>query len=175
VNLSAGELRVWGKGAKERVALIGQAARQILALYLETARPLLAARHRGSAPAALFLNRWGERLSNRGVQLILDQMAQAAGLDKRVTPHMLRHSFATHLLDGGADLRVVQELLGHADLAATQIYTHVSQRAVRKAYLRAHPLARQDARKLEEGASSTDAFAGHNLDWADDEEADDES
>ena len=170
VNLSVGELRVWGKGAKERVALMGQAARRVLESYIEAGRPQLAARHKGRASSALFLNRWGARLSNRGVQLMLDQVARAAGLDKRVTPHMLRHSFATHLLDGGADLRVVQELLGHADLAATQIYTHVSQRAARKAYMRAHPLAREDAMHLDEGGIRTESSDARNTDWSNEEE-----
>lgn len=147
VNMRAGELRVWGKGAKERVALIGQSACSALSAYVQTARPQFVAQHKGTAPPALFLNRWGTRLSARSVQSMLDHMARAAGLGKRVTPHMLRHTFATHLLDGGADLRVVQELLGHANLTATQIYTHVSQRAARKAYLRAHPRARDDPRQ----------------------------
>jgi integrase/recombinase XerC len=170
VNLSAGELRVWGKGAKERVALMGQAARRVLQSYIEASRPHLAARHKGRATSALFLNRWGNRLSNRGVQLILDQAALAAGLSKQVTPHILRHSFATHLLDGGADLRVVQELLGHADLAATQIYTHVSQRAVRKAYLRAHPLAVEDAKRLDEGDARGETLDARSMEWSNDDE-----
>lgn len=144
VNLEAGELRVWGKGAKERIALIGEAAKRTLRQYLQTARPELAARSKGPAPAALFLNHRGGRLSARSVQTMLDDMARVAGLDKRVTPHMIRHSFATHLLENGADLRVVQELLGHATLSATQIYTHVSQRGTREVYLKAHPRADQD-------------------------------
>ena len=175
VNLTIGELRVWGKGAKERVALIGQAARQALVGYIDTGRPQLAARHKGRATSALFLNRWGQRLSNRGVQLVLDQVARAAGLEKRVTPHILRHSFATHLLDGGADLRVVQELLGHADLAATQIYTHVSQSAARKAYLSAHPLAREEAMHLDDGGVRTESSDAQNTNRSnEDEEAIDE-
>lgn len=173
MNLTAGELRVWGKGAKERVALLGGAARRTLQSYLGESRTQLAARHKGTAPPALFLNCWGGRLSARSVQTILDRMARSAGLDKRVTPHMLRHSFATHLLDGGADLRVVQELLGHAGLAATQIYTHVSQRGTRKVYLRAHPRAREEEREWDEGTaweqfSALNDTAGHGEESDDD-------
>jgi site-specific recombinase XerD len=135
-----GELRVLGKGNKERVALLGQPARRALAAYLEAGRPQLG---KPTAARALFLNRFGGRLTARSVQTLLRQYTLRAGLDKRVTPHVLRHTFATHLLDGGADLRVVQELLGHAQLGTTQIYTHVSRSQVRAVYLKAHPLARE--------------------------------
>ena len=91
----------------------------------------------------MFVNRYGERLIERRVQKILDGYANAISIGKRVHPHMLRHTFATHLLDGGADLRVVQELLGHANLSSTQIYTHVSKSQARKVYLAAHPLAKE--------------------------------
>lgn len=142
VNLAAGEIRVWGKGAKERVAFLGRMAQTVLARYLQDARPQLAAsRTRGRPSSALFLNQRGERLSARSVQGILQELARAAGIDKKVTPHVLRHSFATHLLEGGADLRAVQEMLGHANLYTTQIYTHVSQRHMRRVYLQAHPRA----------------------------------
>ncbi len=134
-----GELRVLGKGSKERIALLGRPARRWLVSYVREARPcLLARKARGEA---LFVNRWGSRLSVRSVQSLLQHYALRAGLEVRVTPHVLRHTFATHLLDGGADLRVVQELLGHAQLSTTQIYTHVSRSHVRSVYLRAHPRA----------------------------------
>ena len=93
---------------------------------------------------ALFVNRYGERLIERRVQRILEKYANLAGIGGRVYPHILRHTFATHLLDGGADLRVVQELLGHANLSSTQIYTHVTKSQARKVYLSAHPMAQKD-------------------------------
>jgi integrase/recombinase XerC len=144
VNLNANEIRVWGKGSKERVVLIGAPAHQALTDYLERGRPKLLA---GKKSDALFVNRYGSRLPARRVQKILDKYARSIG--KKVHPHMLRHTFATHLLDGGADLKVVQELLGHADLSSTQIYTHVTQGRARKIYLSAHPLARKAAQKDE--------------------------
>jgi len=133
------ELLVWGKGAKERIALLGQPAASALQAYIEGGRPQLV---RNTATDALFLNRSGGRLTTRSVMSLLKKYSQLAGLQKRVTPHTLRHSFATHLLDGGADLRSVQELLGHALLATTQVYTHISQNRAREVYLRSHPLAR---------------------------------
>lgn len=139
VNLHTNEIRVWGKGAKERVVLIGVPAHQALTDYLEQGRPELLGKKRSNA---LFVNRYGGRLLARRVQKILDKYARNIG--KKVHPHMLRHTFATHLLDGGADLKVVQELLGHVDLSSTQIYTHVTQSRARKIYLSAHPLARKE-------------------------------
>lgn len=129
VDLRARVLRVRGKGSKERLVLMGEPAALALRRYLRQGRPRLA---RG-AQAALFLNRDGERLSQRSVQLLVHKYARAAGLDKDVFPHLLRHTFATHMLEGGADLRVVQELLGHASVASTQIYTHVTEQAKRRA------------------------------------------
>jgi len=141
LDLVQGELRVWGKGAKERVALLGEPACRALKRYIQDGRPKLIKENRPTN--ALFLNRFGGRLSTRSVSDILDKCTKLAGLERRVTPHIIRHTFATHLLDGGADLRTVQELLGHADLTSTQIYTHVSQSRVREVYRKAHPRARE--------------------------------
>ena len=140
VNLETGEVRVWGKGAKERIVLIGKPAAQALSTYISEGRPRLTGK---KATSALLLNRYGERIIARQVEKILEKHAGIAGIGKRVHPHLLRHTFATHLLDGGADLRVVQELLGHADLSSTQIYTHVTKSKARKVYLSAHPMARE--------------------------------
>jgi integrase/recombinase XerC len=138
VDWRRNELLVWGKGAKERIALFGEPASGSMQTYLEIARPQLAGKQSADA---LFLNRWGGRLTTRSVMSALKKYRQMIGQEKRVTPHTLRHSFATHLLDGGADLRYVQELLGHARLSTTQIYTHISQNRAREVYLRSHPLA----------------------------------
>ncbi|MDH5696428.1 MAG: tyrosine recombinase, partial [Dehalococcoidia bacterium] len=140
INFDTNEIRVWGKGSKERMVLMGKPAAEALTNYLSQGRPKLLGEKRSSA---LFLNRYGQRLIERRVQRILQQYAKRAGLEKRVHPHMLRHTFATHLLNGGADLRVVQELLGHARLSSTQIYTHVTKGQARKVYLSAHPMARE--------------------------------
>lgn len=141
VNIEAREIRVWGKGTKERMVLIGKPAASALDIYLREGRRQLLG---NSRTEALFINRYGKRLSGRSLQKAISRYALAAGLDKRVFPHMVRHSFATHLLDGGADLRVVQELLGHANLSTTQIYTHVTQSQARKVYLAAHPRAKKE-------------------------------
>ena len=140
VDLARGQVRVWGKGGKERLALLGQPAVRALKTYLRDGRPKLL---KGKSSQALFVNqRGGGRLTTRAVGMLLTQYAKRAGVQGRVHPHLLRHTFATHLLDGGADLRVVQELLGHADLATTQIYTHVTQARAREVYRKAHPRAR---------------------------------
>ncbi|MSQ24944.1 MAG: tyrosine recombinase XerC [Dehalococcoidia bacterium] len=151
INLGERQVRVWGKGSKERDVLMGGPAAHALERYLRDARPLLAgARLRVQA---LFLNRYGKRLSQRSLQFIVKDCAARAGLDpERVHTHTLRHSFATHLLDGGADLRVVQELLGHSSPSTTQLYTHITQAQSRKVYLHAHPLA-QVAAQEEEGTA----------------------
>jgi tyrosine recombinase XerC len=140
INLDTNEIRVWGKGSKERVVLMGKPAATALASYLSQGRPQLLGKKKSYA---LFLNRDGGRLTERSIQRILGKYTRVAGIKKRVHPHLLRHTFATHLLDGGADLRVVQELLGHASLVSTQIYTHVTQSRARKVYLSAHPLAQE--------------------------------
>ncbi len=138
VNLDTREIRVYGKGARERMVLMGKPAEAALLIYISQARPSLLA---GKRNRALFVARGGRRLVERRVQRILRRYSLTAGIKRRVYPHMLRHTFATHLLDGGADLRVVQQLLGHADLSTTQIYTHVTRRQARKVYLSAHPMA----------------------------------
>ena len=143
VELRRGEIRVMGKGRKERVGLLGRPARASLAAYLEDGRPALLAQRREGAeePTEIFLNHRGAPLGVRGLRYRLDRLCRRAGLPEGVSPHTLRHSFATHLLDGGADLRVVQELLGHESLATTQVYTHVSPSRLRAAYRGAHPRA----------------------------------
>lgn len=138
INASGGEVRVRGKGAKERMVLSGEPAMRALNTYLEQGRKALLGGKRNNA---VFVNKFGNRLGTRRVQKILARYAAAANINKPVHPHLLRHTFATHLLDGGADLRVVQELLGHAQLSSTQVYTHVSQSQAKKIYQSAHPLA----------------------------------
>ena len=150
LNLDTREIRVWGKGAKERVVLMGKPAAEALTTYISQGRPKLLGKKRSSA---LLVNRYGGRLNERRIQIILGKYARLAGIDKKVHPHLLRHTFATHLLDGGADLRVVQELLGHADLSSTQIYTHVTKSQAKKVYLSAHPMAREP--KDDEGGGSS--------------------
>jgi site-specific recombinase XerD len=145
LDLRRGEIRVMGKGRKERIGLLGRPARAALEAYLDAGRPVLLARQPGRGiddPDVLFLNHLGEPLGVRGLRYRIDRLCRAAGLPQGVSPHTLRHSFATHLLDGGADLRVVQELLGHESLATTQIYTHVSPARLKAAYSAAHPRAR---------------------------------
>jgi integrase/recombinase XerD len=156
VDLGRGEVRVIGKGRKERVSLLGRMARRALRLYLEEARPLLAARNPEPDPGVVFLNAHGEPLGVRGLRYRLDRLRVAAGLPAGFSPHTLRHSFATHLLDGGADLRIVQELLGHESLATTQVYTHVSPGRLRAAYTASHPRARagHGPRPTEGGAAA---------------------
>lgn len=148
VNLETREVRVIGKGSKERIVLMGEPAARALEVYIEEARDLIpkikpTSRTNRRKTRAVFVNSEGYPLTERSVQEILQKYADKAGIGKKVHPHMLRHTFATHLLDGGADLRVVQELLGHADLSTTQIYTHISKSQAKKVYLSAHPMARE--------------------------------
>ena len=141
VNLNTLEIRVVGKGSKERIVLMGEPAARALIAYLNDGRHRLLGDRKSNA---VFLNRYGGRLTERSVQSLLQEYSGIAGIEKRVHPHMLRHTFATHLLDGGADLRVVQELLGHASLSTTQVYTHVSKSQAKKVYLSAHPMAKEE-------------------------------
>ena len=141
IDLSSGVVKVRGKGKKERLAALGRPAVNALREYLDLRSSLgLGGRDRASA---LFLNQSGTRISARSFQRDLKNYLLTAGLPPDFTPHKLRHSFATHLLDAGADLRSVQELLGHENLSTTQIYTHVSAERLRKVYTEAHPLARR--------------------------------
>ena len=140
VDLERRLVRCTGKGGKERVVPIGRQSAESLRRYLARGRPFLDRRHR----AELFLNAKGGPLTRAGAFLILRRLAARAGLEpERIHPHLLRHSFATHMLEGGADLRSVQEMLGHADLATTELYTHVSDRRRRELYYQAHPHARR--------------------------------
>jgi integrase/recombinase XerD len=136
VTLDEGLVRVLGKGSKERLVPIGRRAIGAVAIYLRELRPKL---DRGGGKGILFLNARGTPLSRMGAWKILRHHVEQAGLKKHVTPHTLRHSFATHLLEGGADLRAVQEMLGHADISTTQIYTHVDREYLRSVHRQFHP------------------------------------
>jgi integrase/recombinase XerD len=149
IDLDARLVRCVGKGGKERVVPLGRAAAEALRRYLARGRPYL---DRRNGPE-LFLNARGGQLTRAGAFVILRRLAAKAGLEpERVHPHLLRHSFATHLLEGGADLRSVQEMLGHADLSTTELYTHVSDRRRRELYFSAHPHARRDVSSTSEAA-----------------------
>jgi integrase/recombinase XerD len=136
VNLDAGFVRVFGKGGKERVVPIGRVALSSLNTYLAKGRPLLLKKH---VSEYLFVARQGRPLSRQGFWKLLKKYAAQAGIRQSVSPHTLRHSFASHLLEGGADLRVVQIMLGHADIATTQIYTHVSTDRLKTIHQKYHP------------------------------------
>jgi len=140
VDMQAQEMKVWGKGSKERMVLLGRPAVKAVEHYVRMGRPALEQK----PILALFLNRYGGRLSRRSVEKIVKRYALEAAISPGVHTHTLRHTFATHMLEGGADLRVVQELLGHSSPATTQIYTHVTQSQARKVYLASHPRAKQE-------------------------------
>ncbi|MBK8469483.1 MAG: site-specific tyrosine recombinase XerD [Actinomycetales bacterium] len=140
VDLESGTVRLFGKGSKERLVPLGRYAREAVVAYLVRGRPTLAGRGRGTP--ALFLGQRGARLSRQTAWAQLQEAGVRAGLSAHISPHTLRHSFATHLLDGGADVRVVQELLGHASVTTTQIYTMVTVARLREVYAVAHPRAR---------------------------------
>lgn len=137
---SGGVVRLFGKGSKERIVPMGRYARDALDAWIVRGRPGMASAGKGTP--AVFVNARGGRLSRQSAWNAITAVAERAGLSGRVSPHTLRHSFATHLLDGGADVRVVQELLGHASVTTTQIYTHVSTQHLREVYAQAHPRAR---------------------------------
>jgi integrase/recombinase XerD len=136
LEMSEGLVRVIGKGSKERLVPIGRQVIGTVSVYLNTVRPAL---DRGRTEGRLLLNARGQPLSRVGIWCVVKQHAKRASSRKRVTPHTLRHTFATHLLEGGADLRAVQEMLGHADLSTTQIYTHVDREYLRKVHRQYHP------------------------------------
>lgn len=136
VDLSLGSLRVLGKGSKERIVPMGQAARDALSDYVEQSRPLLL---KGRSARAVFVSRRGNALTRQGCWKLVRQRARRAGIAKAISPHMLRHSFATHLLEGGADLRAVQAMLGHASIATTQIYTQVERSRLKQVHRQHFP------------------------------------
>ncbi len=138
LDMAAGLLRCLGKGGRERLVPVGDEALRVTGAYLRQARPRLL---KGRPSRYLFLNRRGQPLTRQTVWKLLKRYAKRAGIDRQVTPHTLRHSFATHLLENGADLRAVQEMLGHADIVTTQIYTHLTTRGLRAVYDRTHPRA----------------------------------
>lgn len=142
LDFATGEVKVSGKGGRERIVLLGECALEALACYVTGGRVrLLESTGPGSTEDALFVNRFGKRLNARSVNRVLKKYLDQCGLGKRITPHMLRHTFATHLLEGGADLRTVQELLGHKNLSSTQLYTHVNRERLKRVYERTHPRA----------------------------------
>jgi integrase/recombinase XerC len=143
MDLGAAEVRVLGKGSKERITLLGRAAVEAVELYLRSGRSQLLPRN-GKEENALFLNKSGSRLSVRSVRRILDRHFAEVSDEMKISPHVIRHTFATHMLENGADLRAIQELLGHSSVSTTQIYTHVSGERLRQVYELAHPRAKED-------------------------------
>jgi len=144
LNLEQNEIRVFGKGAKERIVLVSERAKSYLERYLQTARKLVASGFdvgdlREDSP--VFINNTGYRLNPKTIRNVINSVVEKISLPKKVTPHVFRHSFATHLIENGADLRVVQELLGHASISNTQIYTHISTKHLTETYNKAHPRA----------------------------------
>ena len=144
LNLENNEIRVFGKGSKERIILVTDRAKNYLERYIETARALVPKGF--SAPpedenSPVFINNTGYRLQTKTIRNVINDVVEKINLPKHVTPHVFRHSFATHLIENGADLRVVQELLGHASISNTQIYTHVSTQHLKEVYNEAHPRA----------------------------------
>ncbi|TCL56484.1 integrase/recombinase XerC [Hydrogenispora ethanolica] len=141
LDFPRGYIRVFGKGSKERLVPLGGAAQRALQHYLQESRPYLASEVNGKPSSNVFLNYRGTRLSGRSIQRIFAKYLQQLALNRKLSPHAIRHTFATHLLENGADLRVVQELLGHVDISTTQIYTHLTREKIRAVYLNSHPRA----------------------------------
>lgn len=144
LNLENNEITVFGKGAKERIILVTDRAKNYLERYIETARPLVAKGYRLEEPTEgtpVFINSTGFRLQTQTIRKVINEIVEKISLPKKVSPHVFRHSFATHLIENGADLRVVQELLGHASISNTQIYTHVSTQHLKDVYNETHPRA----------------------------------
>ena len=143
LNLANNEIRVFGKGSKERIILVTDRAKTYLQRYIDTARPLVAKGFRveNNEESPVFINNTGYRLQTRTIRNVINDVVEKIQLPKHVTPHVFRHSFATHLIENGADLRVVQELLGHASISNTQIYTHVSSQHLKEVYNETHPRA----------------------------------
>jgi integrase/recombinase XerD len=137
-DLDGGFIRVTGKGNKTRIVPVGTKAREAICIYLERERPIFVRKRTGSE---IFLSQRGTKLTTVRVWQIVKECAKLAGIDLNVYPHLLRHSFATHLLGNGADLRVIQEMLGHADISTTQVYTHVDQGRLKAVHLKHHPRA----------------------------------
>lgn len=144
LNLGNNEITVFGKGAKERIILITDRAKNYIEKYIEVARPLIAKGYTLEPitdTTPVFINKTGYRLQTRMIRNVINEIVERIQLPKKVTPHMFRHSFATHLIENGADLRVVQELLGHASISNTQIYTHISMQHMKEVYEETHPRA----------------------------------
>lgn len=144
LNLENNEITVFGKGAKERIVLVSDRAKNYLQRYIETARPLIAKGYNigvATDKSPVFINKTGYRLQNKTIRNVINDVVENIELPKHVTPHMFRHSFATRLIENGADLRIVQELLGHASISNTQIYTHVSTKHLQDVFEQAHPRA----------------------------------
>lgn len=141
LDFGLGCVRVLGKGRKERIVPVGSYALKAARSWLDNGRPRMAVIKSGRQENPLFVNNRGERLSDRGIRYLVTKYLKAASIRKKVSPHTMRHSFATHLLDAGADLRTVQELLGHVKMSTTQIYTHVTKERLKQVYTRAHPRA----------------------------------
>ena len=140
LDLAAGEVKVIGKGSKERIVLIGSHAISLLKRYIKEARPKMA---KARKKEILFVSRLGKKLTTRSIERMVRKYARKCGLKKKITPHVIRHTFATHLLSGGADLRTVQELMGHSSLSSTQIYTHITKERLKSVYDNAHPRAKR--------------------------------